>query len=188
VRLQALVVLPDPMTPPLPDFEERLAVLGDLAGTLARRDPGAAAPFEKSLETIRRIGLAAHSDGDAVGWERANAMLDDRIAGVERELGLGTVGELPPAPLLQQMLLEQIDEIEDAVAAAARSGGGDPGQLVKLARTTRTTLHSIDVAEPRSEQRLAALYQRYVRPLREQVESWGRSQGVIDIRLPRDLM
>lgn len=181
--LQAMTVLPDAMNPPLADFEDRLGELDDLVTALDRKDAAAAATYRASAQNIRSIGITAHENRSAPDWERANAMLDQRIRAAERELGLGSAG-LPPAPLLQQMISEEIDKLVVTVEGAAARNGGDPDDLLRQAHAAKAFATGIDVAEPGAEQRLLGIYQRYVAPLREKVEAWGRSTGVIDIRLP----
>lgn len=182
------------LSPPLREFEQRLEELGQLVAQLETQDRDLAARHRAGLDAVRRDGHAAHAAQDPVGWSVANETVQDRIAAVRGELsGPAT---LPPAPVIQLTVMEELRELIRTVDEANRASGGRfAAQFDGFRREAATILTELDALDIGDNQaalsRLFGIYRNKVMPLRAKVDAlldkaFGRepSGPGSDLRLP----
>lgn len=181
------------LSPPLAEFEYALAELEQFVRRLEAQDPELGAQHRAGFDAVRRDGRAAHAAGDPLGWSVANETVGERIAVVRNVLGGQT--SLPPAPVMQLTIIEELKELIVTIDQANRVSAGrfaaEFGKLRREVEIVMAELDAIDVSDGQAALgRLFGTYRNKVMPLRKNTDAlldqaFGQQSGPgDDIRLP----
>lgn len=162
------------LSPPLVEFEAALTELEQLVSRLEAKDRELGARHRAGIDSVRTDGRVAYAAGNAIGWSVANDTVQERIAVVKNEIG-GDTG-LPPAPVIQLMIVEELKDLIGTIDQANRdSSGRFTSEFSRLRRETQTIMTEVERIDLSDEQaalgRLVGTYRSKVRPLREAVDA-----------------
>ena len=181
--------------PPLSEFEAAIDELNALVSRIEGRDSAKGARHRAGIEPLRAAGMAAYEAGNPVDWAAANETVRRRVDAARQDLGEGQTAPTP-APILQLMIAQELQEIIDTLNQANRASAGRFAskfdQLTSDAEAILDDVTSVDLSDERAaSRRLSHLYQAGVRPLRGRIdkamkEAFARvdSGPGADLRLP----
>lgn len=188
------------LKPGMSEFEAQLTKLENLIKRLEASNPTSASHHRAAARSARTTGGAAFAAGNALDWAGANESVGREITAVEKELGIDDPGGLPPAPMLQMMLLDELGGVVGAAHQINQATGGahqvDYDKLSSEADAILRDIRTVDLSDDAAAgNRLVQIYQSRIGPLRAKVEKWkaevvgGPGGGpIIDVELPATTM
>ncbi|WP_067699286.1 Hsp70 family protein [Nocardia jejuensis] len=183
----------DYLEPPLTDFEERLASLGEIVLLLQRTEPAEAPLFRLRRDDLEAQGRAAIDAGDFVAWPRINEKLEDLHREATQIPSIREILVVHQNPtVLRGWLHERIDATDIAIRAKYADLQSDPRLESKdraqlpgrrddfLAELSAISIavDDVDPKRPSAPEQLRNIFFDKLRPLEWRVAGWGREAGM----------
>lgn len=172
------------LKPPKAEVEAQFRKARKLLPDAIAKEPALAEQdYEATLKALETEAERAYQAGNAGDWSRFAAKIDEIVKTLEHIITPPGRAELPPPPITQMLLLQEIGQMQQQLQAKQQSGALPPQNAARCQtelQQAMSKVQKVDVSKgDAANMELIQIYQQHLKPVSDMLGTGGRAGGVI---------